>query len=81
MAKEGKALAIVQATLHDDIFIKILNLETTKENWDKLKEELQGNERTRRMQVLNLRREFKAIKMKEVETAKEFLDRLSKIVN
>jgi len=30
--------------------------------------------------VLNLRREFEAIKMKETETVKEFADRLSKVV-
>ena len=29
--KEGRALGIIQAALHDDIFIKILNLETTKD--------------------------------------------------
>ncbi|KHN31154.1 hypothetical protein glysoja_012804 [Glycine soja] len=32
------------------------------------------------MKVLNLRREFEAIKMKEAETVKEFADRLSKVV-
>ena len=49
VAKEGRALAIIQAALHDNIFIKIMNLETTKEAWDKLKEEFQGSERTKRM--------------------------------
>ncbi|RDY07099.1 hypothetical protein CR513_08825, partial [Mucuna pruriens] len=65
--------------LHDDVFIKILTLESIKEAWDKLKE-FQGSERTKRMLVLNLRRKFKALKMKESEYVKEFLDRLSKVV-
>nr|KYP38347.1 hypothetical protein KK1_040419 [Cajanus cajan] len=78
MAKEGRALSIIQAAIHDDVFIKILNLDIAKDDWDKLKEEFQGSERTRRM--LNLRREFEAIKMKEAETVKEFVDRLSKVV-
>ena len=52
VAKEGRALAIIQASLHDDISIKILNLEIAKEAWDKLKENFQGSERTKRMQVL-----------------------------
>lgn len=30
--------------------------------------------------MLNLRREFEAIKMKEAETVKDFADRLSKVV-
>nr|KYP36444.1 Retrovirus-related Pol polyprotein from transposon TNT 1-94 [Cajanus cajan] len=80
VAKEGRALAIIQAAVHDDVFIKILNLDTAKEAWDKLKEEFQGSERIRRMKVLNLIREFEAIKMKEAETVKEFADRLSKVV-
>ncbi|CAJ2652705.1 unnamed protein product [Trifolium pratense] len=81
VAKEGRALAIIHAALHDDIFIKILNLETAKEAWDKLKEEFQGSERTKKMQVLNLRREFEALKMKEIETVREFSDRISKVVS
>jgi len=32
------------------------------------------------MKVLNLRREFETIKMKEAETVKEFVNRLSKVV-
>nr|KYP55593.1 hypothetical protein KK1_001810 [Cajanus cajan] len=37
VAKEGRALVIIQATLHD-VFMKILTLETTKETWVKLQE-------------------------------------------
>ncbi|GAU33542.1 hypothetical protein TSUD_143350 [Trifolium subterraneum] len=81
VAKEGRALAIIHAALHDDIFIKILNLETAKEAWNKLKEEFQGSERTKKMQVLNLRREFEALKMKETEAVREFSDRISKVVS
>nr|KYP72154.1 hypothetical protein KK1_004738 [Cajanus cajan] len=47
-AKEGRALSIIQGEVHNDIFIRILNLNTTKEDWEKLKEEFQCNERTRR---------------------------------
>ncbi|XP_058784841.1 uncharacterized protein LOC131659704 [Vicia villosa] len=81
VSKEGRALAIIHAALHDDIFIKILNLEIAKEAWDKLKEEFQGSERTKKMQVLNLRWESEALKMKETETVREFSDRISKVVS
>lgn len=40
MAKEGKA--------HDDIFMKILTLETAKKARDQLKEEFQGSERAKK---------------------------------
>ena len=32
------------------------------------------------MKVLNLRREFEALKMKQIETVREFSDRISKVV-
>lgn len=80
MAKQDKALVITQATLHDDIFVKILILKMTKEAWDHLKEEFQGSERTKRMQGLTLRREFKAVKMNEIESVKDFIDILLKVV-
>jgi len=55
--------------------------ETAKEAWDILQEAFQENERTRQMQVLNLRREFEMLRMKEAETIKEYFDRLLVVVN
>jgi len=80
VAKEGRAFAIIHATRNNDVFIKILDLMITKKAWDKLKEEFQGSERIRRMKVLNLRREFEAIRMKESKIVKEFFDKLYKVV-
>ncbi|TXG47842.1 hypothetical protein EZV62_027136 [Acer yangbiense] len=65
----------------DTIFTRIMACETAKEAWDKLKEEFQGSDRTRQMQVLNLRREFEVLRMKESETVKEYTDKLMKVVN
>ena len=58
-----------------------MNYDTPKEAWDALKEEFQGNERTKQMQVLNLRREFEVLKMKDFETIKEYTNKLIKVVN
>ena len=58
-----------------------MTLKTTKEIWDFLKQEYEGNERVKGMQVLNLIREFEMQKMKESETIQEYSDRLFKIVN
>lgn len=49
VVEEGRALVIIQTALHDNVFIKIVSLETTKEAWDKLNEKFQGSERTRRI--------------------------------
>jgi len=55
--------------------------ETAKEACDTLQEAFQGNERTWQMQVLNLRREFEMLRMKEAEIIKEYFDRLLTVVN
>jgi len=58
-----------------------MSCETAKEAWNTLQEAFQGNERTRQMQVLNLRREFEMLRMKEAETIKKYFDRLLAVVN
>ncbi|XP_017648022.1 uncharacterized protein LOC108488241 [Gossypium arboreum] len=51
------------------------------EAWGRLKEEFQGTERTRQQQLLNLRRDFENLKMKEEETVKQYSDRIMAVVN
>ncbi|XP_022752309.1 uncharacterized protein LOC111301067 [Durio zibethinus] len=80
-AKRYKAKSCIESSVFDDIFIRIMTCETAKQAWDVLMEELQGSDKTRQMQVLNLRREFEVLKMKESENLKQYNDRLMKIVN
>ncbi|XP_022717694.1 uncharacterized protein LOC111276161 [Durio zibethinus] len=79
--KRYKAKSCIESSVFDDIFIRIMTCETVKQAWDVLKEEFQSSDKTRQMQVLNLRREFEVLKMKESENLKEYNDRLMKIVN
>jgi len=58
-----------------------MNLKSAKGIWDYLKKEYQGNERTKTMQALNLIREFKMQKMKEIENIKDYTDKLLSIIN
>ena len=58
-----------------------MNCETTKHARDFLKEEYQGNIKTKQMQVLNLRKDFEIQKMKETEAVKDYTDRLLIVVN
>ncbi|KAJ8620273.1 hypothetical protein MRB53_028802 [Persea americana] len=53
-----------------------MTLKTAKGIWDFLKEEYEGNERVKGMQVLNMIREFEMQRMKESETIKDYSDRL-----
>lgn len=69
--RKSKARATLFALISSTIFIKIMTLKTAKEIWDFLKQEYEGNERVKGMQVLNLIREFEMQKMKESETIKK----------
>ncbi|KAF2319988.1 hypothetical protein GH714_021709 [Hevea brasiliensis] len=55
--------------------------ETAKQAWDLLKAEFQGSEQTKQMSILNLRREFEVLKMKESESLKDYIDKLMNVVN
>ncbi|WRX07951.1 hypothetical protein QQP08_000438, partial [Theobroma cacao] len=81
VAKKYKALSHIHAAVTKPIFARIMACETAKEAWDKLKEEFQGSNRTKKMQVLNLMRQFEVLKMKENEFVKDYVDKLVKIVN
>nr|XP_048319621.1 uncharacterized protein LOC125418944 [Ziziphus jujuba var. spinosa] len=80
-ARPYKILTAIQAAVTDDIFTRIMTCTTPRQAWEKLQEEFQGSTRSRQMQLLNLRREFKNVKMLEHETVKEFSNKLMKIVN
>ncbi|KAG8477197.1 hypothetical protein CXB51_029947 [Gossypium anomalum] len=80
-SKKHKAMSCIQNCVSDVIFTRIMACETPKQAWDKLKEEFQGTERTRQQQLLNLRRDFENLKMKEEETVKKYSDRIMAVVN
>ena len=71
--KAKRSKAILQNVVSDSIFNKIMNCKTAKEQWDTLKEEYQGSDRTRQMQVLNLKRDFEVQSMQENEQSASIL--------
>jgi ferritin-like metal-binding protein YciE len=80
-AKRFKALTCLHNAASEEIFTRIMACKSAKETWDKLKAEFHGDEKSRKMQVLNLRRQFEGLKMKETETIKDFSSQISKLVN
>ncbi|XP_021631879.1 uncharacterized protein LOC110629277 [Manihot esculenta] len=80
-AKGFKAMSCLHSFVSDVIFTRIMACESAKEAWDRLKEELQGSESLRQITILNLRREFEVLKIKESKTLKEYIDRLMAMVN
>ena len=63
-AKWFKALSCLHNAASEDIFTRIMACKSVKETWDKLKAEFHGDEKSRKMQILNLRRQFEGLKMK-----------------
>ncbi|XP_012453319.1 uncharacterized protein LOC105775342 [Gossypium raimondii] len=80
-AKKHKAMACLQNCVSDVIFTRIMACDSPKQAWDRLKEEFMGSDKTRQQQVINLRREFENLKMKESETIKQYSDRIMATVN
>ncbi|KAF2296511.1 hypothetical protein GH714_040490 [Hevea brasiliensis] len=79
--KKSKAKNCLFAAISPTIFSKIMSLGSAKAIWDFLKNEYKGDERIRGMKVLNLVREFEMQHMKESETVKVYVERLSGIAN
>ncbi|RVW62525.1 Retrovirus-related Pol polyprotein from transposon RE2 [Vitis vinifera] len=74
--KKFKAKTLIQNSIADSIFHIIKNCKTTKEAWDKLKLEYQGSDRTKQMQVLNLKRDFESLTMQEDETITKIMEKV-----
>ena len=80
-SKKAKARACLFVGVSQMIFTKSMILKIPKAIWDYLKEEYEGDNRIRHMQVLNLMREFELQKVKQSETIKDYSDRLLGIAN
>ncbi|KAH0636428.1 hypothetical protein KY290_036873 [Solanum tuberosum] len=81
ITKGPKALSFIHTVVSDSIFTRIMTCESAKKVWDMLKQEFQGSDGTRQMQILNLRKEFEMLRMKETEKVKDYIDRIMKIIN
>ncbi|PHU24061.1 Heat shock protein 83 [Capsicum chinense] len=79
VSKIFKALSCIQSTLSEVIFARVMASETAKEASDKLKEEFHGSDKIRQIKVINLRREFEILRMKDSETIEEFSNKLMKV--
>ncbi|KAH1098352.1 hypothetical protein J1N35_015273 [Gossypium stocksii] len=68
--KKHKALACLQNGVTDVIFTQIMACRTPTEAWERLKEEFMGSAKTKQQQLINLRRDFENLKIRESETIK-----------
>lgn len=81
VTRSPRALTCIHSGLTDVMFTRIMTCETTKEAWDKLKEEFEGNNRVKSVRLLALKREFEILKMKDSDSVKEYSSKLMENVN
>ena len=79
--RKAKAKACLFSTVSPLILTRIMQLKSAAKIWEHLREEYQGNERVRNMQVMNLIREFEMVRMKESQTIKDYAEQLLTIAN
>ncbi|GAA0185323.1 hypothetical protein LIER_32611 [Lithospermum erythrorhizon] len=79
--KDFLALYDLQMAMDDSVFPRISQATTSKEPWDTLKEEFEGNAKVREVKLQTLWRELENTKMRDSKTIKEYYTRLKEIVN
>ncbi|KAG6496746.1 hypothetical protein ZIOFF_044618 [Zingiber officinale] len=81
ITRKAKVMSCLYATMPPFIFNRIMKFPTTKDIWNFLKIEYEGDDKIRGMKALNLMREFERQQMKENEDVKDFSDRLINLAN
>ena len=61
-------------------FSRIIDWDTFKKAWNKLKEEFEGSTRVKDVKLLTLKREFDMLKMKNPDSVKDYTTKLMYIV-
>ena len=65
--KDGKALFLIHQYVDCDVFEKIIEVETTKGAWEKLKSLYDGDEKLKKVKLQTLRKKYEMLQMKEDE--------------
>ncbi|XP_027772676.1 uncharacterized protein LOC114077196 [Solanum pennellii] len=81
VTRSPRALTCIYSSNTDVMFTSIMTCETAKKAWDKLKEEFEGNNRVKFVRLLALKREFEVLKMKDLDSVKEYSSKLMEIVS
>lgn len=63
------------------MLVRIMGCKTSKDAWNKLRDQFQGSKRTKEIQIMNLTREFETLGMKDLEKVKDYVNKLMRVVN
>ncbi|CAL9023435.1 unnamed protein product [Prunus brigantina] len=81
VAKDAKALGLIQGAVSDDIFPRIALKESAKQAWEILQQEFRGDKKVRSVKLQALRREFEYTRMHDDESLSGYVNKLLELVN
>ncbi|GKV46536.1 hypothetical protein SLEP1_g53512 [Rubroshorea leprosula] len=81
VAGSYKALSFIHSAVADEIFPRIMRAETAQAAWEILQKEFEGDERIKGQKIVNLKKEFAMMRMKETDTIHQYSNRLMDVVN
>ncbi|XP_016649677.1 PREDICTED: uncharacterized protein LOC107881107 [Prunus mume] len=81
VAKDAKALGLIQSAVSDDIFPRITLKESAKEAWETLQQEFRGDKKVRSVKLQALRRDFEYIHMQEDDSLSGYITKVLELVN
>ncbi|XP_020410264.1 uncharacterized protein LOC109946525 [Prunus persica] len=76
VAKDAKALGLIQNAVYGDIFPGIALKESAKEAWEILQQEFRGDKKVRSVKLQSLRRDFEYIRMQEDDSLSDYITKL-----
>jgi len=77
----AKGMNTIVNGLAEAKFVKVMHLQTTKEMWDKLINNYEGNEKVKDDKLQTYRLKFEQLKMNEYEIVSKYFLRLEELVN
>ena len=79
--KDGKVLFLIHQCVDCDVFEKIIEEETTKGAWEKLKSLYGGDEKLKKVKLQTLRKQYEMLLMKEDAFVSPYFSRVVTLTN
>ncbi|CAI8595324.1 unnamed protein product [Vicia faba] len=79
--KDGKTLFLIHQCVNSDVFEKIIEEETAKGAWEKLKNLYGGDEKLKKVKLQTLMKQYEMLQMKEDESIDAYFSRIVTLTN
>ena len=79
--RDGKATFLMQQSVSNEIFEKIMHYESVNETWDALEKLYAGDGKLKKVRLQALRRQYEVLTMEEDETVSQYFDKVINLTN